>query len=214
MKKLCVACAFTLAAFLPQIHGAWGRPVSHKGGWTVMQMHNAMNTSVHLHYSPSARHSVGLRGFHARGRDTIGLVFQLNSLLKRLNRSHSQANLYLKLAAGGALKNGDLSPAVFAGISADWENRRFFVRYENRARSLGRFDKRFWQSGRVGIAPYVADYGSLHTWIMTEITYCPTANCANKTEITPLVRFFKGASLLEVGYGSKGNFLLNFIRRF
>ncbi len=200
------------AALLPL--PAWARPVSYPGGWTVMQMHDRANTSVHLHYSPSAKYSVGLRGFHARSRDAFVTAVQVNFLLKRLNTRNFQANLYLKSAAGIAVDDDKTSPAGFTGISADWESRRILVRYENRFQTLGDMGDSFTQSWRAGIAPYLADFGSLHTWLILDAAHYPGSGYDKKLEITPLARFLKGASLFEIGYSFEGKLTLNFIRRF
>ncbi len=85
---------------LMQSPATLARPVSYPGGWTVMQMHNRANTSVHLHYSPSARHSVGVRGFHIRDKNAFAGALQVNVLLKRVNNRESQANLYFKGGGG------------------------------------------------------------------------------------------------------------------
>lgn len=201
-----------LATSLVLCQSAWGRPVSYPGGWTVMQMHNRGSTSVHLHYSPTARHSIGMRALHSREEDVFALMFQSNTLLRRINRPDSQANFYLKWAAGAGFENNNAHPAAFAGVSADWETRRLFVRYENRATAFGEAGSSFTQSTRVGVAPYVADFGSVHTWLMLEVAHYPETG--DEIEVTPVVRFFKNASLVEVGYSINGKLTLNFIRRF
>lgn len=211
MRKRSIAIIVTTLLSSP---AALARPVSYPGGWTVMQMHNRANTSLHLHYSPSARHSVGLRGFHIRDKNAFAGAVQVNLLLKRVNKRESQANLYFKWAAGAAWDDDNIFPTGFAGLAADWETRRLFVRYENRVRSIGARKNSFWQSARAGIAPYLADYGSLHTWLMFEASHYPQGIFGNEVEITPLARFFKGSSLFEAGFSFNGKLTLNFIRRF
>ncbi|MCY4047724.1 MAG: hypothetical protein OXF42_06455 [Candidatus Dadabacteria bacterium] len=210
--KRSITLTVILATCLLPCEPATGRPVSYPGGWTVMQMHNRANTSVHLHYSPTARHSIGVRALHSREEDVFALMFQSNTLLGRVNRPGSQANLYLKWAAGAGFEDDKALPAAFAGVSADWETRRLFVRYENRAKALGKAGKSFTQSARVGIAPYLAEFGSLHTWLMLEVAHYPETG--DEIEVTPVARFFKNALLAEVGYSINGKLTLNFIRRF
>lgn len=60
-------------------------------------------------------------------------------------------------------------------MAADWENRRLFVSYENRYVNAGAFDELWTQKGRVGVAPYVAEAGALHTWLMFEAGYSAEA---------------------------------------
>lgn len=193
------------------------RPVSYPGGWTFMTMNDGYRYSVHSHYSPSARYSLGYKGEYWRDEKFQIHALQLNSLLKRWNKRHAQANLYLKSGAGVAYSDfrsfDSKSEAVFfTGISADWETRKYFVSYENRVTKSSEIADDFRQRFRVGFAPYVADFGALHTWLMLEVMHVPEDN--KNLTYTPLVRFFKGPSLLETGYSSEGKFLLNFVYRF
>ena len=115
------------------------RPVSYPGGWTVMSMNDGDRYSGHIHYSPSAFYSVGYKGEYWREFDFQIHALQLNNLLKRWNKRHSQANLYLKTGAGITSSDltGDVDPVAFATIAADWETRRYFLSYENRVCPLG-----------------------------------------------------------------------------
>jgi hypothetical protein len=68
-------------------------------------------------------------------------------------------------------------------------------------------------AARVGWAPYEGDTGSLHTWLMVEIDH--REQIKEDTTVTPLVRFFKGAALLELGYNlTDPSPLINFTYRF
>lgn len=201
----------TLFALLFMVE-AQARPVSYPGGWTLMTMNDVDRNSVHIHYSPSAAYSVGLRHEYLRGESVHADTVQLNYLLKRWNAPESQANLYLKSGVGVAYDDGDIEPAAFAGLAADWEDRRYFVSYENRFFTAADLERFAEHKARVGIAPYVANTGALHTWVMLEADYKPGAE--DDFSLTPLVRFFKGPSLLEAGYNLDDGVLLNFVQRF
>jgi len=70
---------------------------------------------------------------------------------------------------------------------------------------------------RLGIAPYVAGTGALHTWIMGEGHHRPESSGPrqrDKVGATALLRFFKGPSLLELGVDDQGEPMLNYIHRF
>jgi len=194
---------------------AQARPVSYPGGWTAMQMNNGDMSSVHLHYSPTFRDSIGLYSERNWGEDWHFTGVQYNRLVKRWNRPGSQANLYFKAAVGQADPFGDgadVEAAGFVGIGADWETRRWFAAYEGRAYDLG-FDQGARQSARVGVAPYIGDYGDLHTWLILEIENQPEAE--TPTTLTPLVRFFYDVQLLEIGYTPETDeLMLNWIVRF
>lgn len=190
------------------------RPVSYPGGWTIMQQNNGDFSSVHVHYSPTFQDSVGLYAESNWAEDFSFAGVQYNRLLKRWNGDNSQANLYFKAAAGGAqgYDADDVDGAGFVGIAADWETRRWFASYEGRAWRIGEKDLAK-QAVRAGVAPYVGDYGDLHTWLMVEVENNPTAEESVTT--TPLVRFFKGVQMVELGWTLETETpLVNWIYRF
>lgn len=211
MKTRLLAAGLALAALAAP---AAARPVSYAGGWTLMQDNNATHSSLHVHYSPTPSDSVGLYTEWMHADDGVFTGLQYNRLLRRWNAPRSQANLYLKLGAGlaGADTGGDHQVAGFAGVSADWETRRYFVSYDLRARDYTPSGS-VTQSARIGIAPYIAEFGSLHTWLMLQAETAPADKDAVK--LTPIVRLFRGPALLEAGYTlQEDRFLLNWIYRF
>lgn len=208
------ACGFAIG-FAYTAPEAQARPVSYPGGWTAMQTNNGDLSSLHLHYSPTFSDSVGLYSERNWGGDWHFTGVQYNRLVKRWNTPNSQANLYFKAAAGQADPFGDgadVDAAGFVGLAADWETRRWFLSYEGRAYDLG-FDQDARQSARIGVAPYIGDYGDLHTWFMLQVENQPEAD--TPTTLTPLVRFFYDVQLLEIGYTPESEeLMLNWIIRF
>jgi hypothetical protein len=96
---------------------------------------------------------------------------------------------------------------------ADWETRALFASYEMRAADLGQLGAQTMHAARIGWAPYEGDTGDLHTWLMLEVDR--REHLVDTTTVTPLLRFFKGPVLLEVGYNlSDSKPLMNFIYRF
>lgn len=214
MKTLWIAALALASGLVLNTPSAEARPVSYPGGWTLMQMNDGDMSSVHAHYSPTFQDSIGLYSERNWGKDWHFTGIQYNRLLKRWNGDSSQANVYFKVAAGQADAFGPESPelAGFVGFSADWETRRWFVSYEGRAYDLG-FGQDARQTARVGVAPYIGDYGDLHTWLMLEVANDPEAN--TPTKLTPLVRFFYDVQLLEIGYTPEDEeLMLNWIIRF
>lgn len=199
---------------LPGFSPAEARPVSYPGGWTVMQRNNGDFSSLHIHYSPTFRDSIG---FYAEGNWDEDLVFtgvQYNRLLKRWNKKNSQANAYLKLGVGQADPYGPESAeaAGFIAFAADWETRRWFTSYEASAFGYGD-EGSVRHAARLGVAPYIGDYVDLHTWLMVEFGHMPE----NEADIlvTPLIRFFYDVQLFEIGYTPETEELLvNWIIRF
>ncbi len=212
--KMGFAAFGAASAVLLAVGPAEARPVSYPGGWTWMQMNNGDYSSLHVHYSPTFRDSIGIYSERNWGEDWHFTGVQYNRLVKRWNEKTSQANLYFKAAAGQADPFGPESAelAGFVGVAADWETRRWFTSYEARAYDVGS-NQTARQAARVGIAPYIGDFGDLHTWLMLQVENQPESE--TPTTVTPLVRFFYNVQLLEIGYTPETEeFMLNWIIRF
>lgn len=211
MKKiLCLVAGGALALLLPDAHA---RPVSYPGGWTAIQANDGDVSSLHLHYSPDARYSIGYRAeyWHEGAWQFHG--GQVNYLLHRWNRPHSQANAYLMSGIGLALDGRVQNPAAFAGFSADWETRRYFVMYEGRYTEAGSIGSFAMQKARVGVAPYIGDYGDVHTWLMLQLDHMPERDDGSFA-VTPMVRLFKDVYMAEFGVSHRGDAMLNWTVRF
>lgn len=205
---LFVAC---LAAIFPVL--ALARPVSYPSGITLMQMNDMDSNSFHLHYSPTARYSIGYKGEYWREEQWQFHGLQINNLIKRWNKPTSQANFYLKSGIGLVFSDEDSAGiSVFTGVALDWEDRRFFTSYENRLYEAGGIDRFFMQKARVGVAPYLGDYGDLHTWLMVQVDHNPEKD--DPVSVTPLIRIFKSEYLAEIGVNEDGDALINFVIRF
>lgn len=200
---------------------AAARPVSYPEGWTLMLRNDAQQHSVHVHYTLDTQHSLGLRVRYDREGDFTFTGAQLNRLVKRWNAPDSQANIYARIGAGLVSDDRDSTEmrvrrgndaAIFLGVSGDWETRRYFVSAAAEHWNNGDFGRSSSLHSRVGIAPYIANTGALHTWIMLEGHYRPDSD--NQTGATALLRFFKGPSLLEVGIDDQAQPLLNYIHLF
>lgn len=180
------------------------RPLSYPGGAMVMLDHDIMQNNVFLGYTIDPKNAFAYRLQHDRDRDATFHGVQWNHLLKRWNNPDSQANLYIQSAVGmidlQAHKAGSAwQPGALTGLQADWEDRRFFVSYENKIR-VAEDDqwRNFTQSARVGVAPYVAEFGSVHTWLMVQFDHRPQLD--DHVTTTPLVRMFYDSYLVEAGY--------------
>jgi hypothetical protein len=193
------------------------RPVSYPGGYTLMESHMNDMTSINLHYTVDKDNAVGYLAEYREDSDWLFNGVSWNHILLRKNMPASQLNFYLKSGAGVAYSNyGDFEdktePEAFTGIALDWEDRRYFTMYENRSTYAGDINKSFEQSVMLGIAPYIGDYGDLHTWLMLHVEHKPAEQ--DNFTVTPMVRFFKGTNLVEVGISENGEAALNFIHRF
>jgi hypothetical protein len=183
---------------------AQARPLSYPGGAMVMLDNDVMQNNVFLGYTVDPKNAFAYRLLHDRQTDSTFHGAQWNHLLKRWNNADSQANVYIQSAVGMIDLQADKAgaawqPGALTGIQADWEDRRFLISYENRLR-VAEDDgwRTFTQSARVGVAPYVAEFGSVHTWLMLQFDHRPQMEDTFTT--TPLVRMFYDSYLVEAGY--------------
>lgn len=195
-----------LILFAPE--AALARPVSYKGGWVIQGKADIDSYWGLVHYTPERWFSVGSRTEVFKD----GWMFtgsQLNVLAKRWNHEKWQANVYIKSGAGLAAttSRGDnkTDAVAFTGLAADWEDRRLFLGYTNRFMYAGGIESFFNQKIRVGVAPYIGDYGDIHTWLMVDVRYQIMREKKNRFDVTPLVRFFKGPIMAEAGASVKGD---------
>ncbi len=178
-----------------------------------MSMNDNDTNSTHIHYSPTINYSIGWRHDYQRDTSTNMDSIQINNLLKRWNKKGEQANFYLKSGVGIAYDDGEAAPAAFTGIALDWETRRYFTSYENKFQWTDDVGNSFVKhKARVGIAPYIGNFGDLHTWLMLETHF--DAGEKDSFGATPLVRFFKGTTMVEAGYNLDDGVLFNFVQRF
>lgn len=193
------------------------RPVSYVDGWTFIGTSNRQSTAALLHYTATTNLSIGLRSEVDRRNDFALTALQPTYLVKRWFGSDYQGNVYAFGGLGFATATGDApdnsGPGAFGGVMADWETRRLFAGYEARYLDAGDLGDNFMQTGRLGFAPYEGDTGDLHTWLMVEVDHRPEFD--QPVGVTPLLRFFKGTALLELGYNlTASKPLLNFTYRF
>ena len=199
------------------IESIYARPVSYPGGWTIMFKNDANVNRIHTHLSPTHKYSLGYNVEYWHDEEFVLNSLQINNLIKRWNKKRSQANFYIKSGIGLAYSdkstfNEEVELSGFSGISFDWENRRYFFKYQNRYTEVGNIYDAFIQSVTFGFAPYEGDFGDLHTWLMLKLEHKPEKE--DNFEITPLFRFFKSVHLFEFGLNDRGKFLYNYFIRF
>ncbi|MEO0883410.1 MAG: hypothetical protein AAFY34_11895 [Pseudomonadota bacterium] len=214
MVRICIAVTVMgLSTALP----ATARPVSYPGGWTVIEETDRQSTSLWVHYTLSPKWSLGARSEWDRQMDFVFNGAQATYLAKRWFGENYQANLYgiggVGVATAVEDNAGGTNAAGFIGALADWETRRLFTSYRIRYLEAGDVGDNFVQALRFGFAPYEGDTGDLHTWFMVEVDHRP--NNDDEIGVTPLIRFFKGAALFEIGWSiTDSEPLVNFTYRF
>lgn len=204
--------ALAALAYMLGYGSAEARPISYVGGTMLMLENDSSRNAADVSYTFIRDFSAGVLTEYWRENDWWFGGVQGNYLINRWNLPNAQANIYLNGGAGvahsdaGAFDNKN-EPAGFIGFMADAEDRRFYVSYKNRYTNAGEIDRFFEQSGRIGVAPYVGDYGDVHTWLMLQVDHRPWSE--EHVEATPLVRMFWRDYLVEAGYSNQNKFLFN-----
>ncbi|MDC1014989.1 hypothetical protein OAQ97_00510 [Gammaproteobacteria bacterium] len=188
------------------VFNADARPISYSGGTTIMYKSDTFNDSIYLHYSPTYKYSIGLERAKNKFYKNTENYFRFTYLVNRKNTDISQRNLYFQ---SGVLV--DDTDGFFYGVHGDWETRRWFsgFGYKDTKNTFGQnYTDQYIQ---LGVAPYVGDYGDLHTWIMIKTK----KNSLTNTQSTyPELKFFKGSTLVKFGYSDKTEWDLHLMYRF
>jgi hypothetical protein len=179
------------------------RPISYSGGHTVMHFNDNMKESIYYHYSPSFKYSVGVEKFDDKIFDRSDTNLRFTYLVNRKNTKNSQRNFYFQSAVSTKNKN------YIYGVHGDWETRRYFIGFDYKeVKNIIDYKNKHIQ---LGFAPYLGTYGDLHTWLMLKTK----KNSLRKKQITyPVIKFFKGNVLLELGYDKKTDWDIHLMYRF
>ena len=88
--------------------------------------------------------------------------------------------------------------------------RRFFVGFglKGTKKKIQDYSEQYYQ---LGVAPYLGDYGDLHTWIMMKTK---KNSLENKWSTYPVLKLFKGDVLMEFGYHKKTEWDVHLMYRF
>lgn len=202
-----------LSLLVPQ---AQAHPVAFQGSTGLMGYYSKemvemeVNHSVTYWMAPAVQM---LRFRHDTSRPDY-LLGKLNFLAYRKNGENYQGNIYLH---GGAGKNLRADRFVYHyGITADVEDRKYYLLGQlDGIRSAIGSEMHNWKL-RMGMAPYVAPFESLHTWIILElnqknISVHPTSR---KINVVPTLRFFYQNVLWEIGSSLAGEIQFNHIIHF
>lgn len=170
-------------------------PVIYQGGQMIDTAFDSKSTDIQWAYSVTSHMAVGYRYFQSVSESTPLHMAQANWLLNRWNEENSQANIYGMTGIG--VQGQTLAPYI--GAEADWESREFYV---------AALAEQFWMqipsnkvTLRVGMAPYVAEYDGLHTWLILQAVQLNTG-AESAQWMMPVIRLFKDNVLTE--FGSNG----------
>ena len=180
------------------------RPVSYPGGITAMAFTDDMKDSTYMHYSPTYKYSFGIETVSDKHFKSDYLYGRFTYLMNRKNTMTSQRNLYFQ----SGISSKDIDD-FFYGFNGDWETRRIFTSFEYKKVNTPNttYSVKFIQAG---IAPYLGEYGDLHTWLMVKLK---KNSLSDSWSAFPFFKFFKGEALLEFGY-NKTDWEAHFMYRF
>ena len=181
------------------------RPISYSGGSTLMMISNEMQDSAYYHYSPTYKFSIGVQQVKDKYFNLDYSYLRLTYLINRKNTQHSQRNLYFQ---SGISSNG--MDHYFYGTHGDWETRKLFLGfgYKNTETKRQDYSEQYLQ---VGVAPYIGEYGDLHTWLMLK----SKKNGLNGSwDSYPVLKLFKGNALIELGYSDSSQWDVHLMYRF
>lgn len=190
----------------------YARPVAYPGGVSLMQHNDYISNNIHLNYTLTGKDTVGVMSEYQREQKFLLNTVQYTRVLKRWNQDDSQGNLYFVTGAGGAEIKNNFESGGLAGIEADWESRRFYLFYRNSLMKVESQDTQFREMARVGVAPYIGGYDDLNTWLMLQLDHTPQSD--KNFVVTPFIRLFKGAYLVEFGVSTSKTVLFNFMTIF
>ncbi len=193
---------------------AGAKPLSYPGGWQTTIEGSGETYMLLNSYTITPTLGLGLQNEYDHEID-----YQLHSLaitnrLWRGNYPDSQANLFLLSGIGYARADGggNEAAAAYTGILADWEDRRFYTEYQNRYIHAGDVNREYTQKARIGVAPYIAESGALHTWLILQVDHKPEAD--DPIKVTPIVRLFQGSTMIEAGINEDAEPLFHFMYQF
>ncbi len=194
----------------------WAHPVSFEDSKGVMGYHSPVLSHFQLNYSFRHWFAVGVHHFDIP--DTRANRFSnfvsTNFLLKRWNGPSYQGNIYAVLGVGQS-KFGDTSlGATLTKLQFDIEDRQYyFLTSYSQINSVREVELQDLVV-RAGVAPYVASYKDIHSWLILEWRSNNVQQQGAFEDVTPFLRIFYKNLLFEIGQSFNGLTRFNYIAHF
>lgn len=157
--------------------------------------------TFHPRFSVSYEYLSWKNGLHLQSESDLS-VAQVNALVKRWYSRDSQGNIYAGIGGGE-------DDTFSYQVEADWEDRKYYIVGGYRVLDTSQADRVELVKARLGFAPYVANTGALHTWLIAE--YMKNDLMDDKESLTPFIRMFHQNILIELGYSFDHQFRFNFM---
>lgn len=139
--------------------------------------------------------------------EMYAMLPQFDVLFHRWNMDDAQANIYGYAGFGASKFLQDMSWAGISGIEADAESRRWYISGKFQTLFFKGNDRVYQSQLRMGVAPYLAQFNELSSWLIVSIQHEP--QLTRKWIITPMLRMFYKNVLWEMGSSFKGDWMLN-----
>ena len=175
-------------------------PVIFKNGKVFWLTQNPSFNDIRFGVSKTSNWLIGGRFLEDRKSNETFALVNNNYLAKRWNSRNSQANLYLLSSVGLNTKNSKGMGTI--GLHGDWEDRQFMImqmlEYYSHSSALV-------SNTRFAYSPYKVDYSRMSTWLIAQyrIEY---KDEEYSYMFIPVVRFFKGNYLFELGSNGDDTF--------
>ena len=180
-------------------------PVIWKNGIVMSTTVTSSTNELKTHYSMTHKWALGLHGI-SFDEDAYGMI-QNNILLKRWNAEGAQGNLYVFSGVGASITQHKES-IIHLGAQADWETRFIYTHFN--VDSYFKKKPIYLMRARVGVAPYLAEYDGIHTWLILQGDGKGLGDDIYTT-ITPVLRIFRNNILVEVGSNFVDRYLMTFM---
>ena len=174
-------------------------PVTYEGGTAFSMTSQPNNVTSNLNYTLHRNFAIETSYIRKSvfEQQAEYAVLSLNTLVHRWNALNSQANLYGigGLGYGGATE--ERGRVFVGGLQLDFETPQFYTaimsRYLHQA-DLSSLDGLV----RVGVAPYIADYDGLQSWLVFQLSYNGNFSRGDVKPVALLRMFFRSV-LWELG---------------
>lgn len=217
LKKIMIPLLFT---GLLGVNPANSHPVSFKDSLSLMSTNTAKSNELLLAYSVT--HQFALAQMYLRDSKSEFHISRVNFLVKRWNKTDSQANIYVS-GGTGAEKSGSRTGSVHLGqLILDWESRKYYSALEHTYLRRDLTENPLLPSQdlnrtklRLGFAPFLADFNDLNVWFISQFDYKDESARARGLDIPvdalQFLRFYQKNVLWEIGAGFDGSFAFNFM---
>ena len=212
MSRIALFCIL----FVVNMSFVYAHPVSFEGSKGIMGYHSPLLSHVQLNYSFKHWFALGVHYYEVPNQQmdlSAGFV-SANFLIKRWNGASYQANLYGVIGAGSSRLGTNSQEALLSKLQFDIEDREYYF-----LASYGQINTEKMidlKDGlvRFGVAPYVANYNDIHSWIILEWRSMELVEGGFVDDVTPFLRVFYKNLLFEIGQSFNGLTRFNYIVHF